>query len=190
MSLRVTTSGSIPAAVWDDQAMTAAANLVRSLIVVRTFNDHLGDDDRPMKAYSTRPLKLYYRTGTARRLKPKGGSGFPWVRGPRLPGGGYDASKIGQEGGRYYGGGYAEYKRASTRGGGAVDLTLSGQLAREFRVIQVQRTHAIIGLTGQAKIYGPHVDAARPWMDLSPAGVRELEEHLPGIVVSVMGRHP
>ena len=186
MGLRITRSGSMALSAWDVQAMEAVALLARSVVVLRTQEKGRGDDDQPLAKYSTRPFKLYYRSNTAKRLKPKGGAPFPWVRGPRLRGGGYDRSKIGDEGGQFFGGGYAGYKAASRKGvdlgGAVVDLTLSGQMMREFRVLRVSRMSAFIGFSGQSQEYGPFTDARRPWVGISPNNVRELEAELPGIV--------
>lgn len=186
MGVRITRTGAMASSAWDAQAMEAAALLARSVVVLRTQENGRGEDDQPLAKYSTDPLKLYYRSNTAKRLKPKGGTPFPWVRGPRLRGGGYDRSKIGDEGGQFFAGGYAGYKAASRKGvdanGAVVDLTLSGQMMREFRVLRVSRMSAFIGWSGQARTYAPHTDARRPWIALSPSNIRELEAELPGIV--------
>lgn len=196
MGVKVSITGSIATQAWDAQAMAALASTVLAAVTERTFDRGIGEDGTGHKAYSTRPLKMYKRSDTARRMSPKGGASFAWVRGPRLPGGGCDKSKIGQEGGRFYGGGYAEYKRASRKGltnrsgatGVEVNLTLSGQLSRSLRVIRASRTAATIGITGAARLYGSHVDAARPFLGLSPQDGADLEPHFSDIMAAAMER--
>ncbi len=69
-----------------------------------------------------------------------------------------------------------------------VDLTLSGQMRRSFRV-WVSRTEAAISLTGQPLEYGPHTDRARPWIGLSPTDIRDINDHaLPAIIRAAMER--
>lgn len=183
MGIKVTVSGSVATRVWDVEAMRLFAHVTRGAVTERTFHRGKGDDGATMRAYSTRPMRLYKRSQTGRRLAPKGGVAFPWVRGPRKPGGGHDRSKVGQEAGRFYSDGYAEFKRASRKGigneagpGAEVDLVLSGQLARSLRVVRVSRYQATIAITGNARRYGHAVDAIRPFMDLSPEDVRDLQD--------------
>lgn len=186
MSLRVIHTGErAPEFVWTAEHMRQFAVLMRSHFVRRTFDRGIGMDGTPHKAYSTSPLKIYSRSQTSRALGGtstpgpgaglRGGVDFAWVRGPRKPGGGYDSSRIGDVGGKFYVGGYADYKRSNRKGltnsagvsGAEVDLTLSGRLARSIRVVSSTRTQATIGITGDARNYGVHVDAARPFMGFS-----------------------
>lgn len=203
MGMTIKTAGSFPVTVWDDRASQQLGLLASNLIKERTSLGR-GEDDGAMAPYSVDPMKVYHRT--TRRLSqgvsrpkmppPMGGVAFNWVRGPRMPGGGYDKSKIGQEGGRFYAGGYAQYKKSSRKGlttasgksGAEVDLTLSGQMLREFGVIRHGRYSVTIGLKGQGRVYGPYTDLARPWIAISPENARELDIVLPGIVTGAQRR--
>jgi hypothetical protein len=186
VSLRVVHSGErTPEFVWTSEHMRRFAVAMRSHFIRRTFDRGIGMDGTPHKPYSTRPLKVYSRSQTSRALGGistpgpgaglRGGIEFEWVRGPRKPGGGYDASRIGDVAGKFYVGGYREYKSSNRKGlvnsqnraGTEVDLILTGQLAESIRVISSTRTQAVIGMTGNARTYGVHVDAARPFMGFS-----------------------
>ena len=188
MSLRVIHTGErTPEFVWTSEHMRRFAVLMRDHLVRRTFDRGIGVDGTPHKAYSTFPLKVYSRSQTSRALGGistpgpgaglRGGIEFEWVRGPRKPGGGYDSSRIGDVAGKLYVGGYREYKASNRKGltnsagrtGTDVDLILTGQLAESIRVISSTRTQAVIGMTGNARTYGVHVDAARPFMGFSEA---------------------
>jgi hypothetical protein len=201
MTIKIT--GSFPTAVWDAQASQQLGLIVANLIKERT-SEGRGENDGAMKPYSTNPMKIYHRT--TRRLSqgvtrpkmppPLGGTPFPWVKGPRKVDGTYDETKIGQEGGRFYAGGYAQYKRAARKGltsksgktGAEVDLTLSGQMLRQFGIIRHSRYSVTIGLKGQSREYGSFVDRARPWIAVSPENAREVELVLPGIVAGAQKR--
>lgn len=162
--------------LWTAQDMAWLAQIAASQTVVRAFDHGKGLDDRLHRRYSTERLKLYSRSTTGRAMSPKGGVPFAWVRGPRTRAGGYDRRRIGQEAGRVYAGGYAQYKRESRKGltnglgasGVEVNLTLSGNLARSIRMTRHSATAATIAITGNARNYGGHVNAARPFMGLSP----------------------
>lgn len=188
-------TGAVATQAWDAQAMGQLASSVLAAVSHRTFDRGIGEDGTPLRAYSTRPLKVYKNSDTGRRMSPKGGESFTWVRGPRVPGG-HDSSRIGQEAGRRYAGGYREYKLASRKGltnglgasGVEVNLTLSGQLSRSLRVIRVSRTAASIGLTGAARVYGAHVDAARPFLGVSPQDGADLEPLFGEIMAAAMER--
>lgn len=74
MSISIHRTGlGIPLAVWDAKAIAQAASVALGAVVERTFNKGLGDDDQPMKPYSTRPITIAFESDTGRRLKPKGG---------------------------------------------------------------------------------------------------------------------
>lgn len=191
MPVNVRTSGPpIPSARWTVEDMRTFAAAAHAAVSARTFNEGRGVDDRHFRDYSDRPLKLYARSSTGRALAPKGGTPFPWVKGPKQRTGGYDASKIGQEAGKFYAGGYREFKKSSRVGrvsstgrtGVEVDLILSERMARGFRVLRVSRFSAAIGLTGAAREYGPHVDAARPFLGTSPDVDAELSRTLADII--------
>ena len=57
-----------------------------------------------------------------------------------------------------------------------VDLTLSGQMRNSFKVKTATETLIVIGLTGEAVVYGAGVNAKRRWIGLSPTDMRDLEE--------------
>ena len=192
MSLRVVHSGErTPEFVWTAEHMARFAELMRSHLVRRTFDRGIGMSGLPHAPYSTNRIRIYSRSQTARRLggistpSPsaglRGGVEFMWVKGPKKPGGGYDSSRIGDVAGKEYGGGYREFKLANRKGlvsstgrvGSEVDLTLSEQLSRSIRVTQSTRTQATIGITGDARNYGVHVDGARPFMGFSDADHEE-----------------
>lgn len=200
MGVKVTRpTQAFPSKCWDVRAMTQLAKAAQAAIVERTFHRGVGDNDRPLAPYSDKPRSISFASDTGRRLKPKGG----------LPayGRGHPRKLLGASGraprgsgwtivGRYYPGGYAEYKRASRKGltngmgatGVEVNLTLSGQLSRSLRVIRVSRTAATIGLTGAARAYGSHVDAARPFLGLSPQDGVDLEPAFSDIMAAAMER--
>ena len=199
MGIVVKRTGSAPTQVWDRQAMARFANGVKGIVEVRTFQNGIGQSGEPLKPYSTTPIKVYYRSqrgdtsvrparNTGIRLKPKGGLPFFWVRGPRRADGTYDRKYIGKEAGRFYPGGYGQYKRESRKGprNAEVDLVLSGTMAREFGVKRVGETEALIGVSGASVTYAGFVDAARPFMGLGPAdeelALGEFEAAIDGAV--------
>jgi hypothetical protein len=213
MSVTVTTVGRVPDAAWDQQAMDRYATLARSRIVLRVQEDGTGDDDRPLKPYSTTPITVAFASTTGRRLKPKGGEpaygrgtgdgsnrgpsgrvvakhGWTFIFRPEGVTGDTGRKTRGPIIGRHYRGGYAQFKRESRRGvtGAVVDLTLSGQMLRQYRVIRVSRYSAEIGMTGQSRMYGPFTDAKRPWVGLSPGDVRALAPDLVACVEGAMAR--
>jgi len=126
--------------------MILAQVLVNS-IQKRAFMDGLGANDRPHKRYSTKPIYISNKSKTARRLKPKGG--------------------VKTKKGRFYEGGYRQYKMQSQKSSGKVNLTLSGRLLRSIRITQSRRFTAKVGMTGSAKVYGRFVDQRRPFMGIS-----------------------
>lgn len=186
MGVRVTTSGDRPRVrlTIDDVRLLAQASM--SQVVTRVHQRGLDVHDRQFADYSTSPLKLYKRSSTGRALAPKGGESFPWVRGPKQRDGSYDATRIGQEAGRYYERGYRQYKAHSRRGlvnregasGVEVDLVLSGALARSYRVTSVTSRSFRVGITGSARQYAGAVDGRRPFMGQSPLDSAEIERVL------------
>jgi hypothetical protein len=186
MTITVRPLGTVPTSVWDVQAMEALAVAVRGIIVERTQNRGIGEDGNPLKRYSTRPLTIEFDSDTGRRLHPKGGK----------PAYGRSANGRRVIVGRYYPGGYAEYKRSSRlklisksgRAGVSVDLTLSGQMMEEFRVRKTTLLSALIGLTGEAAIYGAEVNAARPWIGLADSDAPAVEASFDAIVADAMRR--
>jgi hypothetical protein len=186
MSVRVKSIGTVPTSVWDVQAMEALAVSVRGIIVKRTQNRGIGEDGNPLAPYSTRPLTIEFDSDTGRRLRPRGGK----------PAYGRSANGRRVIVGRHYEGGYAEYKRSSRlgltsksgRAGVSVDLTLSGQMMEEFRVRKTTLLSALIGLTGEAAIYGAEVNAARPWIGLADSDAPAVEASFDAIVADAMRR--
>lgn len=189
----------IPAGIWDARAMRQYALAVHAAIVERTFQRGVGQDDRDLRRYSTRPTTIPFASETAKRLTPKGGEPAYGPGRPRklLVSGRPPNGKKWPQTGRHYPGGYAQYKRESRRGmrnrdgavGVLVDLTLSGQMRRSFRIVWVSRTEAAISLTGQPLEYGPQTDRARPWIGLSPTDIRDIHDHaLPAIIRAAMER--
>ena len=143
--------------LWTSRDMAELGQIAVSEIVIRTFTHGEGVDDRKFKRYSTKPI---YVSSRLARLKPKGGRRTP--------------------GGRYYAGGYAQYKKDSRSGNrpvgarNAVDLVLSGEMLRKFKVLRHNRQRAVIGLTGSPAIYGSYVNEARPWIGFSPKNRRSF----------------
>jgi hypothetical protein len=200
MSITVRRTGqAVPVAVWDDRAMAQVASAALAAVVERTFSRGLGDDDKPMKAYSTRPTTISFASDTGQRLKPKGGlpaygRGHPrklLSSGGRAPRGrGWTIT------GRYYPGGYAEYKRSSRRGltnklgasGVSPDLVLSGELSRSVAILRTSRFAAVIGIKGAATAYGYATDEARPWFAHSPEDLRDLDDTVSAAVEDAMTR--
>lgn len=159
-AVTVTVSGAeVDALLWPtgskaSQASAQAGAYLHALIDDRAFDKGQGVDGTQHKPYSERgPVYVYPGKGTGARLSPKGGE--------ETPGGGQRFDS------------YGDYKRKSRKGGISgpeVDLTLSGQMRREFGVKQVRADGGVIGLRGAAEEYGSYVDAQRPW-----AGVTDKE---------------
>ena len=114
----------------------------------------IDSNGRKFKRYSTRPLYVAYNSDTGRRLTPLGGQ-----------------STIG---GRFYSGGYAEYKRKSRKrsksGVGqsaSVDLVLSGQLINNFVLKSSSSSGFTLGLTQHVAQYGYDVNSERSFIGLT-----------------------
>ena len=171
-----TAGGKVPRNLWGRASMRALAEIARATVVTRVSRRGEGLDDNPLKRYATAPRIYVYRAyGAGARLKPKGGRTVSIVKG--LDG------KFRKLKGHAYEGGYAEYKATSTKGGGIVDLTLSGQMLRDFRVKDVTATRAVIGLTATVH-YGAGVNARRPWIGLSRRDVQQLTEAMRDLIGS------
>ena len=172
-----TAGGKVPRNLWGRASMQALAEIARATVVTRVSRRGEGLDDNPLKRYATAPRIYVYRAyGAGARLKPKGGRTVSIVKG--LDG------KFRKLKGHAYEGGYAEYKTASTEGGGGiVDLTLSEQMLRDFRVKDTTATRAVLGLVATWK-YGRHVNARRPWIGLSRRDVQQLTEAMRDLIGS------
>jgi hypothetical protein len=172
-----TAGGKIPRNLWGRASMRAFAEIARATVVTRVSRRGEGLDDNPLKRYATAPRIYVYRAyGAGARLKPKGGRTVSIVKG--LDG------KFRKLKGHAYEGGYAEYKATSTEGGGGiVDLTLSEQMLRDFRVKDTTATRAVLGLVATWK-YGRHVNARRPWIGLSRRDVQQLTEAMRDLIGS------
>jgi len=202
MSITIRRTGQpVPRDVWDDRAMAQVASAALAAVVERTFSRGLGDDDKPLKAYSTRPTTISFASDTGQRLTPKGGLPAYGRGHPRklLSGGGRAPRGKGWTiTGRHYpeGQGYAEYKRASRRGlrntlgasGVTPDLVLSGNLSRAVAILRTSRFAAVIGIKGAALEYGTATDQARPWFAHSPEDLRDLDETVTTVVEDAMTR--
>ena len=172
-----TAGGKVPRNLWGRASMRALAEIARATVVTRVSRRGEGLDDGPLKRYATAPRIYVYRAyGAGARLAPKGGRTVSIVKG--LDG------KFRKLKGHAYEGGYAEYKAASTEGGGGiVDLTLSEQMLRDFRVKDTTATRAVLGLVATWK-YGRHVNARRPWIGLSRRDVQQLTEAMRDLIGS------
>lgn len=132
---------------WQKSDTMILAQVLVNSIQKRAFMDSKGANDREHKRYSTKPIYISNKSKTARRLKPKGG--------------------VKTKKGRFYAGGYRQYKMESQKSGGRVNLTLSGQLLRSIRITKSAKFAAKVGMTGSAKVYGRFVDQRRPFMGIS-----------------------
>ena len=141
--------------LWTKKDMLELGQSVVNEIVTRTFTNGRGVDGRPFAPYSTTPI---YVSNKYARLAPKGGRKTPK--------------------GRFYEGGYRQYKNASRRGRSrnAVDLFLTGQLSRALKVRRVTRGVAVVGLEGDAAVYGVFVNQSRRFIGLGPAERRRMRQ--------------
>ena len=200
MSITIRRTGQpVPRDVWDDKAMAQVALAALAAVTERTFYRGLGDDDKPMKPYSTRPITISFESDTGQRRPPKGGLPAYGRGHPRklLSGGGRAPRGKGWTiTGRHYPGGYAEYKRSSRRGlrnklgaaGVTPDLVLSGQLLESVAILRTSRFAAVIGIKGAALEYGTATDQARPWFAHSPEDLRDLDDTVTAVVEDAMTR--
>lgn len=161
---------------WDETAMRGLCEQVNGMVLVRAQRDRRLADGKSMDSvpYSTKPTTITYASETGRRLKPKGGTRA--------------VNAAGDEIGRRYEDGYAQYKREST-GQAGVTLTLSGQMFRSFTVKQVTAEKGQIGLDGQAAEYGTFVNEARPWIGLAPDEVDALDDIIDEEVQAALTRN-
>lgn len=146
----------LPTSLWTAKDSARLAQNTLAAIKLRTSRG-IDADGAKFDPYSRKPLYVPYRGA---RLKPKGGR----------------VSRTGQS--VYYAGGYDQYKRESRRHGAGssalVDLTLSGALMNNLRVLQATDSFFIIGLTQEVWSYGYKVNAQRPYLGLSPRDVDVL----------------
>ena len=172
-----------PSFVWDLKAMRDVAEVLRTSLVQRTFFEGLDVNDNALKAYSTKPVVIYRNSETARRLKPKGGTPWKGRRGPNK----------GRVVGRFYKGGYAEYKELSRKGlkpgkSVEVDLILSGQLSRSIGVQAISKTGVTITPRGAAVAYAGATHLKRNWWGISPRNNADLVAALPEIIGACINR--
>lgn len=172
-----------PSFVWDLKAMRDVAEVLRTSLVQRTFFEGLDVNDNGLKAYSTKPVVIYRNSETARRLKPKGGTPWKGQRGPNK----------GRVVGRFYKGGYAEYKELSRKGlkpgkSIEVDLILSGQLSRSISVQAISKTGVTITPRGAAVAYAGATHLKRNWWGISPRNNADLVAALPEIIGACINR--
>lgn len=161
--------------VWTAADSSAVGEVIVATIIERIYRGESANGEA-FAPYSTRPLTVALGSETAMRLAPKGGQPVK--------------DKTGKVTGVRYPGGYAQYKhesrRRSARGVTAeVDLTLSGQLVRSLRVVTADESSAVVGLTGTPQVYGEGVDARRPFLGITAAEAKDLEDE----VVALMSRH-
>ena len=172
-----------PSFVWDLTAMRDVAEVLRTSLVQRTFFEGLDVNDNGLKAYSTKPVVIYNNSETARRLKPKGGTPWKGQRGPNK----------GKVVGRFYKGGYAQYKEESRKGlkpgkSVEVDLILSGQLSRSIAVQAISKTGVTITPRGAAVTYAAATHAKRNWWGISQRNYADLQAALPEIIGACINR--
>lgn len=164
---RTRTGPGIPRKAWNRAAMRALALTVQGAVAVRAFQRGHDVEDRPFDGYGTKPI--YIGGETARRLKPRGGR----------------ATASGRS--MFFAGGYRQYKALAT-GVAKVNLTLSGQLRRSFRVKRVSAARALIGTTGQPSLYNRGVQVRRPWVGVSPRDRRVMQREAARLVREIMNR--
>jgi hypothetical protein len=157
----------IPRKVWNRAAMRALAVTMQGAVALRAFQRGEDVADQKFDGYSTTPI--YIGGETAKRLRPSGGR----------------PSRTGRS--VFYAGGYRQYKASST-GRAFVNLTLSGQLRRSFRVKRVSAARALIGTTGQPSIYNQGVQERRPWVGISPRDRRLMVSEVSRLVRDLMNR--
>ena len=172
-----------PSFVWDLKAMRDVAEVLRTSLVQRTFFEGLDVNDNGLKSYSTKPVVIYRSSETARRLKPKGGTPWKGQRGPNK----------GRVVGRFYKGGYAQYKEESRKGlkpgkSIEVDLILSGQLSRSIGVQAISKTGVTITPRGAAVAYAGATHLKRNWWGISPRNNADLVAALPEIIGACVNR--
>ena len=164
----------IPRKVWNRAAMRALAVTMQGAVALRAFQRGEDVDDRKFDGYSTTPI--YIGGETAKRLRPSGGR-------PSRTGRSCTSATVRP----CRAGGYRQYKLQST-GRAFVNLTLSGQLRRSFRVKRVSAARALIGTTGQPSIYNQGVQERRPWVGISPRDRRLMVAEVSRLVRDLMNR--
>lgn len=176
VGVHVTTTGADLRAlrVWDAQAMAGLCAWSTTTIVERTTQQGVGADGARFRAYSRRgPIWISLKSETARRLKPKGGT----------------KSRSGKSIGFAS---YADYKVKSRKGGivsAEVDLTLSGQLMRAVGPTQkATATLGVVGIRGQARDYGVHVNALRPYIGHHPGEKADMDAEVAALHQQAVAR--
>ena len=171
-----------PTRLVDEAAMKDIAEQLRASITQRAFFEGLDVRDARFDDYSEKARVVYYNSETARRLKPKGGT--PWV--------GRRGARKGETVGRFYEGGYKQFKAESRRGlteaSVEVDLILSGQLSRSIGVQAISKTGATITPRGAAVAYAGATHLKRNWWGISPRNNADLVAALPEIIGACISR--
>jgi hypothetical protein len=94
--------------------------------------------------------------------------------------------------GRFYEGGYAEYKEQSRKGLNSnsveVDLILSGQLSRSIALTAVGKTGVTISPRGAAVAYAGATHDKRNWWGISQRNFADLQAALPAIIGGAIQR--
>lgn len=146
---------------WTADDMKALCEWARFTVDERVTVRHLDAAGKHLRPYSTRPIWIGKTSETARRLKPKGG--------------------VNAGGSIHYPGGYRQYKQDST-GSAEVNLTLSGQGWRAFRVKTATATLGVVGFSGQPAVYMAANDESREFLGLSPDELKEADLVIAGIL--------
>lgn len=153
----------------DRTTMAALGQLATATINLR-IRDGQSTEGKRFKPYSTRKITIRLDSGTAARLKPKGG---------RL-------SRSGDS--MVFDGGYAEYKKLSRKGGivgHEVDLTLSGSMLRRLGVKSTTKDSVEVGVSHESATYAGAVDKERPFLSISERELDELADEIADIFFPV-----
>ena len=128
---------------WTAKKMRHVGQAAVNAIVVRTFQEHKGLDDKPHKKHA--------ELGLPGKSHPQGAYSLGWG--------------LVREGKRKAPG--RRTRSGKSRNINKVDLTFTGKMARQFRVRRTTRFTVVVGPTGQAKNYAGFVHRLRPWIGLS-----------------------
>lgn len=177
MGFSVKISGpGIPTNLWDLQASRALALVAAGAVSKRT-SDGRDVEDKAFAPYKSTGVMYVQKNGRmARRLSPKGGE--PTRGGKSVK----------------YRRNYYQY-RVDSGASGRVNLTLSGQLLRSVGALRVSREQIVIGVRGEAAIYGAHLQVAhkgrpaRRWFGLSNTDKAVIGRSAQAIMADAVARH-